>query len=221
MKFSLGTLFIFLGCFSGVTTTAAYNPFVNTSTIPYEVVVIDNAIATQAEYLGELVGNPHMYEFTIGKKTTLTLTVSQLENEMPLLFSLIAVKQNNHNAGVAEVGRLTAKDITWEVTDDAVLGLSFLRSQKFEAEIDLGVYRVEVSTPDNIGSYMLTVGAEAVSPGYFATLSDIRTIQRFFGKSPLALLTSSYVYYPLGSLVLLGLLYYTWRNRRRIEKHYA
>jgi hypothetical protein len=221
MKLALAVFFILLGSFAYGTQVDAYNPSVNTSTVPYAVVVIDNAITTQAEYLGELVGDPHMYEFTIGGEETLTLTVSQLENEPPLLLSLIAVKENNHNAGVAEVGRLTAKDIKWKVVDDSVLGLTFLRSQKFEADIGTGVYRVEVSTPDNIGSYMLTVGEEPVSPGYFSTLADIRQIQRFFGKSPLALLKSSYVYYPVGSLVLIGLLYYTWRNRQRIQKRYA
>ncbi len=107
------------------------------------------------------------------------------------------------------------------MVDDAVLGLSFLRSQKFEAKIGMGVYRVEVSTPDNIGSYLLTVGEEHASPGYFATLADIYMIQRFFGKSPLALFRSSYVYYPIGSLILLGLLYYTWRNRYRIQNRHA
>lgn len=213
-------LFLILYSFSAI-TASAYNPSVNTSTIPYEVVGLNTPITLQSEYLGELVGDPHMYEFTTGEDTTLTLTISQLETETPLLLSLIAVKENNHNAGVAEVGRLSAKDITWEVVDDAVLGLSFLRSQQFKAQIGMGVYRVEVSTPDNFGPYMLTVGEEVVSPGYFSTLADIRIIQRFFGKSPLALLQSSYVYYPLGSLILIGLFYYTWRNRHRIKRRHA
>ncbi len=93
MKFILSTFFILLGCFSAGISVSAYNPSVNTSTVPYEVVGIDNAITLQAEYLGELVGDPHMYEFTIGEEENLILTISQLKNESPLALSLIAVKK--------------------------------------------------------------------------------------------------------------------------------
>ena len=41
---------------------------------------------------------------------------------------------------------------------DRVLGMRLLKSQIFSAELTAGVYRVEVSTPDNFGSYLLTVG---------------------------------------------------------------
>ncbi len=194
----------------------AYNPSINVPPLPYEVYMANSDIAIEAEYLGELKGDPHMYEFSIGAETPLRLTLFQLEEGEPIPFSLIAVKQNNQNAGVVEVGRLAAKDITWtEVTDNG-LGLDFVSSQTFEATISPGIYRVEVSTSENYGKYMLRIGETNANPGYFSTLADVRLVQKFFGASIFSLLLSSYVYYPLGILLLLGLIFMTWSKRGQL-----
>lgn len=217
--FSLAAFsFCFLNSFN---VAEAYNPNTNTTVIPYEVSMIDSDIESQAEYLGELAGDPHMYEFTIGANAKLKLQLSQLKMEEPISLSLIAIKQNNQNSGVSEVGRLYYKDIKWEPARDSILGLSFLNSQFFEAEIGPGTYRVEVSTPENIGAYMLTIGDKKVSPGYFKTLADIRTVQKSFGKSIFSMLKSTYVYYPLGIILLIVLIYFTWRNRHFIQNIHA
>lgn len=197
----------------------AYAPMLNTTTIPYEPQIIDSAISNQAQYLGLLAGDPHMYEFTIGVDTTLTLQVLQRATDTPIPFSLIAVRENTQNAGVVEVGRLRAKEITWEEVRDGGIGLTFAHSPVFETEIGPGVYRVEVSTPENIGAYMLTVGTIETPAGYFETLAQVRTIQKFFGVSIFGMLLSTYVLYPLGIVLLLVLFYYTWRNRARLQKH--
>ncbi len=207
--------------FGSYTTTLAYNPSINDTVIPYQVYVADSNIEVQVEYLGELIGDPQMYEFTIGADTTLSLRVLQLVGEKEVPFSLIAVKQNNQNAGVVEVGRLKAKDFTWQKKSNRVLGLSFLESPVFEAKIGPGVYRVEVSTPDNFGAYMLQIGNVEAKPGYFKTLGDIHQVQSFFGKTIFHMLLSSYVYYPIGIALLSGLIFYTWRNRKKLQKKYA
>jgi len=199
----------------------AYNPTLNSTIVPYEPQIIDSTISNQAEYLGLLAGDPHMYEFTIGETATLTLQVSQLSADTPIPFSLIAVRENTQNAGVVEVGRLRAKDITWEEKRDGGLGLTLAHSSVFETEIGPGVYRVEVSTPENAGAYMLTVGTMEIPAGYFKTIADVRMVQKFFGISIFGMLLSTYVLYPLGILVLIGLFYYTWRNRTRIQKYAA
>jgi hypothetical protein len=202
-------------------TAIAYNPSLNTTSVPYEVEAADSNIESQAEYLGELTGDPHMYEFAIGAKTNLVLKVSQLNSDTPIPFSLIAIKENNQNAGVTEVGRLKAADMLWDKKRNSTLGLTFLNSQTLEAEIGAGIYRVEVSTPDNLGRYMLTIGSEEVNPGYFSTLADIRLIQKAFGKSVFGMFGSSYIYYPLGIALLLFVFYFTWRKRDLISKKYA
>lgn len=215
-------LFSLLSVFAlNTTSVLAYNPQINNTVIPYEIFPLDNNIETQTEYLGELTGDPQMYEFTISATTTLKLRLSQLETETPIPFSLITVRKNDKNDGVSEVGRLLAKDNIQEVVADNVLGLTFLTSQIYEAEIGTGIYRVEVSTPDNFGSYILTVGDVPEEVGYFKTVSDVWTIQSFFKKPIFSLLKSSYVHYPFGIIILLGLLFITWRKRNFIKNKHA
>ncbi len=199
----------------------AYNPTMNTTTIPYSITTMNSQIEFKAEYLGELKGDPHMYEFTIGADTKLVASIWQLDTSEPIPFSIIAVRQNNQNAGVVEVGRLRSKEITWESTHDSVIGLSFLKSNTFEAEIGPGIYRVEVSTPDNFGKYMLVIGDAKASGGYFGTLGDIYKIRQFFGKPVFSMFASSYIYYPLGIIALLILFYFTWRKRELIKSKNA
>lgn len=218
MLLRLGILIFFA---LGGQIALAYNSTLNNTKIPYEVQTVDSNIEQEAEYLGELIGDPHMYEFSIGAKTKLVLRVSQLNTDTPIQLGLIAIKENNNNAGVTEVGRLKAKDMVWDKKRDSTLGLSLLNSQILEAEIGPGIYRVEVSTPDNFGRYMLIIGNEEVTPGYFNTLSDIRLIQKAFGKSLFSMLVSSYIYYPVGIMVLGYFLYITWRKRDLISKKHA
>lgn len=194
----------------------AFNPILNTTSVPYEPMVIDGRIEEEVQYLGHLIGDPQMYEFTIGAETPLSLKVTQKEVESPLLLSLITVKENTHNAGVTEVGRLKAQPDNLLLREDSVLGMSFLESQFFTATLTPGTYRVEVSTPENYGKYMLTIGTKPAEVGYFTTLAQVRTVQKFFDRSFLAIFTSSYVKYPLGILLLLGLIYFTWRKHNAL-----
>jgi hypothetical protein len=211
---------LFLVLFFSPAVTLAFNPFLNQTSIPYEVMTIDARVNERAEYLGDLNGYPQMYEFTLGKEEELTLSLVQKDTENPLKFSLIVVRENNHNAGVTEIGRLGYNEVIWNKRKDGSLALTLLEGQGFIRTIGAGVYRVEVSTPDNFGKYMLVVGKDAVGTGYFKLLGDIVTIQSFFGLPFVAILLSSMVYYPLGIIILMGLFYYTWRNRNRLmEKH--
>jgi hypothetical protein len=213
MKYLFTPLIVGVLLFTVFEYAAAYNPSINETVIPYQVYVMDNDIETEAEYLGTLAGDPHMYEFTIGIESKLVLELVQLDVATPVPFSLITVKQNNQNAGVVEVGRLRAKDITWEKTYDKGLALSLLQSQKFEADLKPGIYRVEVSTPDNFGSYMLTIGNSRLSAGYFENVGHVYTIQQFFGKSFLRIFISAYVYIPLGFLLMIGILIFTRKRK--------
>ena len=218
MNFKFRHIFTLLVFFLSTTTAAlAYNPYIYDVTIPYEPYIIETDIDTRTEFLGKLVGDPQMYEFTTGATTTLKVSLSQLSSQTPIPFSLIVIKQNEKDDGVSEVGRLLAKDIILNELEDSTLGLSLVQSQSFAAEISPGVYRVEVSTPDNFGSYLLTIGELPRSVDYFKTLSDIHTIQSFFGKSVFALFISSHVYYPLGIIILLGLIFLTWKYRQKIQ----
>lgn len=219
MKYLVAVLFLVVPIFA-----FAFNPIFSATAVPYEVLTIDSRIEQQNEYLGELSGYPHMYEFTLGTEAVLVLKLAQKADEdtAPLRLSLIVVKENTNNAGVAEVGRQTAKsDTAWTERRDSALALTLLEGEEFVENLTPGTYRVEVSTPDNYGKYLLTVGDDPQSSGYFKLLGDIRTIQAFFGLPFLAIFLSSAVYYPLGIILLLVGIYFTWRNRQRIRSYHA
>jgi hypothetical protein len=205
-----------LAVFLSPVFTLAYNPSINDTKVPYEVYEASSNIEARSEYLGELTGEPQMYEFSLGRETNLNLGLYQLDTETPIPFSLIVVKQNDRNAGVVEIVRLKSSEVVWSEMDDSVIGINLLSSQSTEAQLGAGLYRVEVSTPDNFGRYMLRIGEGDNDAGYFKTLGHVYTIQNFFGKSIFSMLKSSYVYYPLGIIILGLLFYFTWRNRQKI-----
>lgn len=159
-----------------------------------------------------------MYEFTLGEEQVLTVKVMQKEASLLLPLSLIIVKANDNNRGVAEVGRVSGKDTTtWLPYEDSRLGFSILQGETFTTTLGSGVYRMEVSTPENVGKYMLMVGTTDNPQGYFATVADIYRLQSFFGLPFLTIFLSSYVFYPFGVILLLGLMYLTWRYKKPLN----
>lgn len=190
-------------------------PIENRPVLPYEALAIDATIEQKQVYLGALLGDPHMYEVTIAEPKKFVATLwQQPEDEEVIAFSLILVKSNDNNRGVTEVGRLVGKETVWDTAYDGVLAMELARSETVHYELSPGTYRFEVSTPENIGQYMIVLGEDASAAGYFATLREIRAIQQFFSVSGLRLLLSTHVLYPLGSMLLLALFGYLWYRRR-------
>ncbi len=194
----------------------AYNPMPNEITVPYEITTISD-LSTQTEHLGELKGDPHMYEFAVGETTELNMALMQIDSGTIIPFSLIVIKQNEDRGGVSEIGRLTGGSVEWQKVEDAVLGLNFEKTQMFTAELRPAIYRVEVSTPENYGKYALVIGKNQIDDNYLAKLTDIYTFQKFFDGSIFSMIKSTYVYYPLGILVVLVVFYFTWRSRNKIK----
>lgn len=217
LKFS--PLFFVLLLVSTYSTTYAASPIENKPVIPYEVMTINSQIENEQVYLGELVGDPHTLEFSIGAEMNLIVNLAQEVYEggiEPL--SIIVVKINDNKRGVKEMGRVKASDMVWAVEYESTLGLTLSRAETFSLELGPGIYRLEVSSAENRGKYMLTVGDKPNPEWYFSTLADIRQIQSFFGHSFLRIFMSTYVFYPLGIVIMLGLIYFTWRHRGRLTK---
>lgn len=182
---------------------------------PYEVVTISGDPTHARTYLGVLQDTPLMYEITAEQPFTLTARLQQpaWDRREPDHYSLIIIRQNDRGGGVSEVARLYGDETQWRPVRDRVVGLTFFQAT-LSASVGPGVYRIEVSTPENQGRYRLQLGTESDGVGYFARLGQIATTQDFFGYSPVKLLTSSYVYYPLGVLLLLVGLHMVWRHRQ-------
>lgn len=186
-------------------------------TTPYETYVISAPPSEQRGYLGELTGYPDIYEITSSEPFELRAVVRQPANAQMLApFSLIAVRQDDRGGGVSEIARLKQPVTDWQVVSDPVVALTFKESEMISVPVSAGTYRVEISTPDNAGVYWLQIGATPERSGYFGTLGHIQAVQQHFDASWWRFLWSSYVFYPLGSVLLLLGIYVTWRNRRRL-----
>jgi hypothetical protein len=75
-----------------------------------------------------------------------------------------------------------------------------------------------VSTPENYGKYALVVGDTVSEKGFFSKIADIYTFQTFFGGSVFSMFKSSYIYHPLGIIIILVLFYITWRKKEFITR---
>lgn len=194
----------------------AYNPLPVEPTEPYAVIPIEGDPYIEHHYLGSLEEYPEMYELTTDVAMTLKFSIWQKSSRKAVPFGLILVRQNDDDGGVTELARLSQPIAEWQKSHSAILGMTFLKSKTIEQEIKPGTYRIEVSTPDNTGDYLLLIGEE---PESGTSLGDVRTIQKQFGYTVVHLLFSSFVYIPLG---ILGVLYGIYGFRRyRTERAHA
>ena len=192
-----------------------FSPTVTQTSVPYEVVSTKDNVRQNQEYLGELEGFPVMYELTSDEPFTLQAYVRQKyrPGTDPLPLSLIAIRQNQRGGGVTEVARLSIEPTQWQRVKSSALGLTLLESPLLSAQVEPGTYRIEISTPENTGKYLLTFGTEDSDDGYFAQLGGVWRTQQFFDYSFFRMLASSFVYYPLGILLLLFLIQRGWKYR--------
>jgi hypothetical protein len=182
---------------------------------PYEIVPIEVTMPEQISFLGTLSDFPVMYEIRSDEPFTFTAALAQPLKQELQPFSLLLIRRNDRGGGVTEVARQPFIPDDWTTKRDSLLGVSFLQSPTLTEEVGPGTYRLEVSTPDNQGQYMFTVGTEQAEVGYFDQLGYIRQTQVYFGYGFFSMLKSSFVYYPLGIVLLLLGIFQTWRFTRR------
>lgn len=193
----------------------AYDPQFNTNTEPFSVYPVVGNLETQREYHGSLQDYPDTYEITADESFILALSIRIPDiNDPRTDFSGIVVRKREQG-GVEEVARLAAAAASWELVRDPVSGIRYLQGPTYEEPLAPGVYRVEVSTPDNRGFYELVIGANEPESGYFKKLGQVREVRAFYGLGSFGLLRSPLVHYPIGIMVLIGLLFVTWRWQRR------
>jgi len=217
MKYLLAASLLFVGA----APTFAFSPEITEVSRPYEVVTIDKQAVRTKDYLGELTGFPIMYEVTSDEAFTLQARVHQLYQSgmEPAAFSLIAIRQNERGGGVTEVARLRSDQLDWQRVKDSRLGFSLWEGSVLAVEVEPGTYRIEVSTPENMGKYLLSFGNKEADDGYFASLAGVKRTQQFFSFSFIKLLSSSLVYYPLGIILGLFVVQRGWRYRKLITQN--
>lgn len=180
------------------------------------VVLNIEQIEVPQEYFGKLKGFPHTYEFVVGNALPFKATVFVHDSEVQATdASLIVVKEEKR--GVSEVGRTKGKNEAWGQEYDSVLVESFKNGGYIESELQPGVYRLEVSSPNNDAAYRLVIGTDKVSRGYFENIGVLFEVKSLLGSSKLSTLRSPLMYWPLGLILILGGVY-IYMYRRKLKK---
>ncbi len=168
------------------------------------------------DFYGRLEGYPHMYEFATKEPIRLAVGISVPDNESSRDNVSGIVLFVNKNGSVREVARLRAREASWESYYEIWGGDSYRKGGSFETNLEPGTYRIEVSTPDNIGTYVLHVGTEKAFPlfNYFSYLGKVAEVKMFFGKSPIRIVESPLVYGPV-LISAFALMAFFIRQRRK------
>lgn len=113
--------------------------------------------------------------------------------------------------------RLKGEEVTWTPFFEDFGRDAYLKGpEKTLSDAEAGKYRIVVSSPDNIGKYVLVVGSKERFPlgeamGAIKLVPRIK--QEFFGKSAWSALESPFISVPIASVVVL-LLITAWFVKR-------
>jgi hypothetical protein len=217
-RFILFWILVFISV-SSVEVARAYQATVQTVDTQYEVIPILGDPVILQTILGELNNSPEMFEIVSETEFNLTVEIRALPNQATSPeFGGIIIRVKEPR-GVEEVARLRAAETDWNTVVDSVTGLLYRAGPFWSGIVPAGTYRVEVSTPENLGKYMLVVGSSASRPGYFASLKAVALTYQFYQISRLRMFNSPYIHYPIGITVVIGLFGITWYWQRRRFSH--
>ncbi len=181
----------------------------------HDVIAISN-LATLQHFYGTLTNAPHLYTFHVEEPTdiSLALFVPNLREQKNDVSILVLRKKDR---GLDLVTRLEASRASWVRTTWWETGDSYRKGGGWHDMVTPGTYEVEVSTPSNIGSYVLAVGTESTSTllSYTTELRNVFRIKQFFHTSSIAALESPLLYIPLVLLTSIVIRRFrTYRARR-------
>lgn len=208
---SIRAVFIFIFCFFPLFVSAHSPRFVDVG--QNDIVAVERSEVSQAFY-GELKNFPHLFEITATGTLPLYvhILVPDIESGKTNVSGIVLKVLNR---GVEEVTRMDAKEAKWETMYESFVGDTYREGPEFEKILTAGTYQIEVSSPDNLGKYVLVVGKkeEYSILNYFGTLRDIYKIKVFFEKPFFAVFQSPLVSIPTVLLILIG-----WALYRKYKK---
>ena len=196
-----------------VDPVAAHQPIVPRAT--NSIGVTDPTISKA--YYAELKGEPDTYHIASDAPFPLYLNV---------LVPAISGVTEDYSLTIVKDGQPWAVVVpgaaAWTVFDEPFGGDRYLMGPEYRQGVPSGRYDVVVSSPDNLGKYVLAVG-EVESFSMFEVLRTMTTmvvVKHYFGKPAIAVLESPFISAPL-VVVLLTIVAVTWlillRRRRRSQ----
>lgn len=182
---------------------------------PFELTTIED-VEAERWFVGRLNDFPHTYEFSLDAPATLSLRVMVPPSaDKSELASLIVIREVTR--GVEEVARRTAENEVWDEYQDPVSRVTLQASPSLQAELSAGVYRVEVSNPDNYGVYVLAWGSEDHT-GYLGKIYNAVKLRSLLEVPVVGVVQSKYVYMPLLIMMSFSFCIFWWRRRGHVDK---
>jgi hypothetical protein len=213
----LWSVFGILTLVGGRTDVSAYDVTLLAPDAPYEVIPIESDFRAQQWYLGTLQQFPVMYEFFISEPTVVPISLRVPAGvDVQVMRPTLLVVRDVDGRGVEEVARLLFDEDMWVEERDRRSRLSYRRAPDLTLDLMAGTYRIEVSTPNNDGAYMLVMGVNSGAPAWGQSVVAVRALYDFYGTPTVLMVRSPVVYYPLGSGIVLILIGLTWWFRHRL-----
>lgn len=173
-------------------------------------------------FFGTLRNLPHTYEIRSAEPFHLALAIRVPDTETARnTVSGILIQEVGDRGRVKEVTRLLAMDASWESVYDPWTGDTYRTGGTYAHDLSAGVYRIEVSTPNNLEPYMLMVGYDTsrLEGGYIARLTSMLALKSFAEQSSVSIMLSPLVYVPLCILLSIGALIVFMRTRTRASSN--
>lgn len=180
----------------------------------YEQFEVVEKPTIRRSYFATLDNFPHTYQINLLKETELSLKLFEPKSDNNLKNQGIMIVRQKAQ-GVEEVKRVSPKKATWEKMYSVTEAETYLHGVTYEATLPAGSYLLEVSTPDNVGPYVLRIGKDKPIRlfGYFRDLSDLYHIKKWRGESTLGMVFSPLVYLPLLLLLAAGLVWVRYNKK--------
>lgn len=187
-----------------------------------EVIEIENPEVSQAFY-GVLEGEPDFYQIRAEKPFRLYIGV--LVPDIQGIDKDVSVKVSLEEKVLFLLDGLEHE---WTYYYEEYAGDSYYKGPEKRAEVERGVYNIEVSSPDNQGKYVLVVGEKEEFPlgEAIKTLVSLPKLKKqFFERSVFAVFSGKIgrglLFALIGVVIVIGccaLFLIVWLARRRIKQ---
>ncbi len=176
-----------------------------------ELIIVENAETRVSNpqvyraYYGELTGSPHVFTFNVPSDGYTVKAVVLAPDTEDVSTDIVAEMISDKNPGES-FARVDGGMIEWQRFFDTSGRDSYLAGPVLENTVTTGSYRIQVSSPDNQGAYVLVFeGEDGFLLGQvisrFGALPTIKS--EFFGKSALEAYTTPLLLWPVVTTLLL------------------
>lgn len=196
-----------------------FNPRIIETPSQNDVLPLRDPQRVQTLY-GHLEGYPHMYEFATKEKLDLSVEIFIPDEDGARTTISGIVLRVNPNGSVSEISRLRAREATWESHYAWWEGVFYRRGASYRGVLEPGSYKVELSAPDNLGTYAVRVGTKHHNTlfGYGSHVSNLMDVLGFLGRSHFLSVRSPLLFIPLLTLMAAGgLFWYRRAGRPKVQ----